>query len=177
MALFASNFVVIAIFFKVILFSKVTFGVQYRVGGLQGWDYGIDYQAWSSSIIFKQGDTLYFDYLANMHSVLEVSEQDYKTCNTRAPIRSDGGRGQHLVKLEAGTFYFICGLPSHCLEGHMKLVVPVQASPSAIPSATPSTSSSSSPPSLSHSSTYKNSFSTFIFALLSSFTILDILQA
>ncbi|KAI5082795.1 hypothetical protein GOP47_0002538 [Adiantum capillus-veneris] len=104
------------------LFTKSVLGAHYRVGGLKGWEYGNDFQAWASSITFKQGDTLYFEYEANMHSVLEVSEEDYKTCNTRAPITSDDGKGRLVVTLrEAGaTFFYICGLPAHCSDGHMK---------------------------------------------------------
>eukprot|EP00250_Pteridium_aquilinum_P022905 c25892_g1_i1 orf=2-352(-) len=117
MASCVSKVALIAIFFKLVLFPQTTLGAQYRVGGLQGWDYGIDYQTWASRITFKQGDTLYFEYEANMHSVLMVNEQNYNTCNTRAPIMSDGGKGSKVVTLEVGTFYFICGLPAHCSDG------------------------------------------------------------
>ncbi|MCO5562797.1 hypothetical protein L7F22_016429 [Adiantum nelumboides] len=138
---------VIALFFKILLSTKLGSAAQYQVGGLKGWEYGNDFEAWASSITFKQGDTLYFEYEAKMHSVLQVSEADYKACNTRAPITSDGGKGRLRVTLqEAGvTFFFICGLPAHCADGHMKLAIPVHhLTPAASPSSAASPHSHSS---------------------------------
>ncbi|MCO5551847.1 hypothetical protein L7F22_005351 [Adiantum nelumboides] len=143
---------VIALFFKILLSTKLGSAAQYRVGGLKGWEYGNDLEAWASSITFKQGDTLYFEYEAKMHSVLQVSEADYKACNTRAPITSDGGKGGLRVTLqEAGvTFFFICGLPAHCADGHMKLAIPVHPLNTQPPQHAASPSSAASPH--SHSS-------------------------
>ncbi|KAJ7527144.1 hypothetical protein O6H91_16G039100 [Diphasiastrum complanatum] len=102
---------------------------QYKVGGDNGWVLGgSNYAAWSRHHNFRAGDTLLFQYPPGTHSVLQVSQQDFKDCSTSSPVLTATG-GSNVIRLsKAGTYWFICGFNGHC-SGGMKFAV--QASGSA----------------------------------------------
>lgn len=60
-------------------------GLNFVVGGESGWDLDSDLETWSASQTFSVGDTLEFVILPS-HSMLEVNEISYRSCNTDNPI-------------------------------------------------------------------------------------------
>lgn len=86
-----------------------------------------------------------FKYAKGKDSVLEVSEEEYKTCNTTHPITSLLDGESLFVLGRSGPFFFVSGNSENCLKGQ-KLAVkvmsafhhsPSQPSPSSSPSLSP----------------------------------------
>ncbi|RWW38999.1 hypothetical protein BHE74_00055710 [Ensete ventricosum] len=99
-----------------------------------------------------------FNYVAGVHTVDQVSATDYSSCSASNALSTDGS-GQTTVKLsKAGTYYFICGVASHCSNG-MKIAVPIKAASPAISPATPP-STSTKPPTAAATGTTPPSAST-----------------
>ncbi|KAH7278693.1 hypothetical protein KP509_38G052700 [Ceratopteris richardii] len=120
-------------------------GTQYTVGGNSGWSLGVDYANWASSITFKTGDSLVFSY-SDIHTVVQVDEADYSSCNSANAIATGTG-GNSVFKLDKDqTYYFMCGVASHCAEG-MKLAVTVTAASSSPSTGTVAPPTSKTPPS------------------------------
>lgn len=125
---------------------------DYTVGDTSGWTTGIDYSTWTSSKTFVVGDTLGFTYAPSLHTVNEVSPSDYSACSTSNYITTDSSGSTTIPLKTAGTHYFVCGVPGHCIGG-MKLAVTVASSGGggggssspATPTTTPSTTTPSSP--------------------------------
>ncbi|XP_006658198.1 mavicyanin-like [Oryza brachyantha] len=105
--------------------AQLAAAVVHPVGGNGAWDTTGNYNAWSASQKFSQGDSILFTYPPS-HDVLEVSKADYDACSPANAVASYTG-GSSTIKLAApGKRYFICGLPGHCAAG-MKLEVTVDA--------------------------------------------------
>lgn len=95
---------------------------DYTVGSSDQWDTYIDYDKWTAGKKFMAGDTITFKYMP-YHNVLEVTAADYASCNADSPISTHSG-GNTAFKLTAtGTRYFICGIPRHCLNGTMHVMI------------------------------------------------------
>ncbi|CAN6915514.1 unnamed protein product [Brassica oleracea var. botrytis] len=134
-------------------------GYKFYVGGRDGWVLtpSEDYSHWSYRSRFQVNDTLYFKYPKGKDSVLEVSEEEFNTCNTTHPITSLTDGDSLYVLSRSGPFFFVSGNSENCLKGQ-KLPVkvmsaahhshsPRQPSPSPSPSSTlsPSHQALSSP--------------------------------
>jgi len=70
-----------------------------------------------------------FNYKVPAHSVLQVSEIDYISCNYNSPLEKYMSGADSVGPLSAGMYWFICGTPSHCSMG-MRMAVPVETKPS-----------------------------------------------
>uniref|UniRef100_A0A2N9H0S0 Phytocyanin domain-containing protein n=1 Tax=Fagus sylvatica TaxID=28930 RepID=A0A2N9H0S0_FAGSY len=119
----------------------------YKVGDNEGWSSlgHVDYAKWASTKNFHVGDALLFEYNQMYHSVLQVSHQDFLSCNTTSPIAVYFS-GEDLITLgSADNFYYLCGVPGHCQAGQKVgiKVTPISPFPSASLSPTPSVSPSS----------------------------------
>ncbi|KAI9197834.1 hypothetical protein LWI28_005310 [Acer negundo] len=78
------------------------------------------YNDWASENRFKASDTIRFKY--KKYSVMEVSEEDYKKCNSTHPIFFFN-TGNSLFRLQrSGSFYFISGVSGHCQKGQGMIV-------------------------------------------------------
>eukprot|EP00249_Psilotum_nudum_P002156 c15050_g2_i1 orf=228-749(+) len=121
-----TTFICVALFLS---FVTPAMGTQYNVGDSAGWGLsGVDYSTWAGRYQYKVGDSLFFQYAAGSHSVLQVSQPDFQTCTTTNPISSDNSAGNTVVTLASpGTYYFICGFPGHCGQG-MKFGISVNPS-------------------------------------------------
>ncbi|CAH8317719.1 unnamed protein product [Eruca vesicaria subsp. sativa] len=132
-------------------------GHKFSVGGKDGWvlTASEDYSHWSHRNRFQVNDTLYFKYPKGKDSVLEVSEEEYNTCNTTHPITSLSNGDSLFVLSRSGSFFFVSGNSENCLKGQ-KLSVkvmsaahhghsPHQPSPSPSPTLSPVHQPSSSP--------------------------------
>lgn len=103
----------------------------YEVGDTNGWTttMGLDYyKTWSSSKTFYVGDTLIFlQYKKDFQSVMEVSFQDFESCNPNSALATYQSEYQPVNLNRTGHYYFICGVPGHCESGQKLdvLVMPV----------------------------------------------------
>ncbi|EXC31401.1 Early nodulin-like protein 1 [Morus notabilis] len=98
---------------------------EFQVGGPKGWvvppsnDSKI-YNDWASKNRFQLGDTIRFKY--SKDSVMEVSQEDYKKCNSSRP-NFFSNTGNTVFKLDHyGPFYFISGVSGHCERGQHLII-------------------------------------------------------
>ncbi|CAH2077448.1 unnamed protein product [Thlaspi arvense] len=79
---------------------------------------------WAENNRFKVGDTLLWKYDAKLDSVLQVTKQDYDSCNTTAPLKQYND-GDTKVKLEnSGAYFFISGAPGgNCVKGEKITII------------------------------------------------------
>ncbi|CAN6466087.1 unnamed protein product [Victoria cruziana] len=126
----------------------------FRVGDLDAWGVPAPvtpkiYDDWSQKNQFRIGDSLLFLYPPSEESLVQVTEDAYKSCNISNPIAyfDDGNTLFNITG--PGTFYFTSGVGGHCLK-LQKLAVSVPSNgtsspPSSSPSPLPESSSSSYP--------------------------------
>ncbi|GMN42650.1 hypothetical protein TIFTF001_011866 [Ficus carica] len=133
------NSVRVVLLFCVVFFCLQSLPVlcfEYQVGGPRGWvvppsnDSKI-YNDWASQNRFQLGDTIRFKY--SKDSVMEVTEEDYKNCNSSRP-NFFSNTGNTVFKLDHyRPFYFISGVSGHCERGQhliIKVKTPADQSPS-----------------------------------------------
>ncbi|XP_058781006.1 early nodulin-like protein 14 [Vicia villosa] len=78
---------------------------------------------WAESVRFNIGDHLIFTYEAGKDSVLEVSKENYMSCNTSGAIKMYND-GKTKVRFDlSGPYYFISGEKGHCEKGEKVTVV------------------------------------------------------
>ncbi|KAH7285533.1 hypothetical protein KP509_33G032300 [Ceratopteris richardii] len=103
---------------------------QYNVGDSSGWTEGVDYESWASNYTFYTGDSLRFNSMGGLHTVQQVSADDFRACSSKKAIMS-GTSATNVVKLDkAQTYYFICGEHGHCQAGMQLRVTVTDGSPS-----------------------------------------------
>ncbi|PSS30179.1 Early nodulin-like protein [Actinidia chinensis var. chinensis] len=124
----ASNSMVLFLLFISFSVLSVT-SFEFQVGDTNGWvvppsnDSKI-YNDWASENRFQVGDTIHFKYKKD--SVMEVTESDYKKCNSTHP-NFFSNTGDTLFKLDrSGPFYFISGASGHCSRGQ-KMILKVMS--------------------------------------------------
>ncbi|VVA22286.1 PREDICTED: early [Prunus dulcis] len=91
---------------------------------------------WVQNKRFRVGDQLKWKSDKDSDSVLQVTKEDYESCETSKPVKANV---TEITLDQAGPFYFISGVKEHCDKG-LKLVAiakpPIHVSPSPSP-ATP----------------------------------------
>ncbi|KAL6498938.1 hypothetical protein OROHE_026445 [Orobanche hederae] len=97
----------------------------YKVGDDAGWDIMGDgvYKEWALSKIFKIGDTIVFEYDPGFHSVLQVSQSNFYSCNTATPVSTYTTGNDSIVVNNSGHYYYICGVMGHCEAGQQVEIV------------------------------------------------------
>ncbi|KAH8514425.1 hypothetical protein Peur_058020 [Populus x canadensis] len=118
--------------FMMMTLCGVCFGAGYNVGESDGWTIGVDYNQWASTKKFQVGDTLVFNYNTMFHNVLQVTKQDYESCNVKSPVATFASGRDFITLDKAGHSYFVCGFPGHCQAG-LKVAISVRASSSQSP--------------------------------------------
>ncbi|XP_021812812.1 mavicyanin-like [Prunus avium] len=141
------------VFFVMMVFSGAYSSSVYRVGDFDGWiSRGlVDYNKWTSTKDFHVGDTLIFAYNNQFHNVMQVSDQDFQSCNATSAISSYTSVSDTITLKRPCHYYFICGAPGHCRVGQkvdIKVSLPVPEN--SIPSSSPSSPYGSSSPSASN---------------------------
>ncbi|KAG7573179.1 Phytocyanin domain [Arabidopsis suecica] len=131
------------------LFSVVRATSIYEVGDSNGWTttVGVDYyKTWSSSKTFYVGDVLIFQYNKTFHNLMEVSFQDFESCNPNSPLTTYQSQYEPVILNRTGHYYFICGVPGHCESGQKLDVLVMPASlENTTPIIQPNNASSSNP--------------------------------
>ncbi|CAL9026061.1 unnamed protein product [Prunus brigantina] len=153
------NIAALVLFVMMVLCGACS-GAVYRVGDSDGWTSRglVDYNKWASPKDFHVGDTLIFAYNNQFHNVMEVSDQDFQSCNATSAIATYTSGSDTFTLKRPGHFYFLCGAPGHCQAGQkvdIKVTLPVPESliPSPSPSPYGSSSSASHQEEMSPSST------------------------
>ncbi|PRQ54098.1 putative cupredoxin [Rosa chinensis] len=105
--------------------SLVFSAFEFQVGGTQGWivpptnDSKV-YNDWASENRFQIGNAIRFKYKKD--SVMEVTEEDYKKCNSSHP-NFFSNNGNTVYRFDhSGSFYFISGAAGHCEKGQRMIV-------------------------------------------------------
>ncbi|CAN8326265.1 unnamed protein product [Cochlearia groenlandica] len=150
-------YLMVMMFISLVVTIEFTYGYKFLVGGRNGWVLtpSEDYSHWSHRNRFQVNDTLYFKYVKGKDSVLEVNEEEYKTCNTTHPITSLSDGDSLFLLSRSGHFFFVSGNSENCLKGE-KLALkvmstvhhsrsPRQQSPSPSPAMSPVHRALSSP--------------------------------
>jgi hypothetical protein len=57
------------------------------------------------------------------HNVLEVNKDDYAACAVNKPLSTHSNGSTTVELTDVGTRYFICGIPRHCSNGSMHVMV------------------------------------------------------
>lgn len=126
---------------------------QYKVGDLDAWGIPTSanpqvYTYWSKYHTLKIGDSLLFLYPPSQDSVIQVTLENYNSCNLTDPILYMNN-GNSLFNITAyGDFYFTSGVQGRCQkEQKLHISVPGNGSASAYspsygPSALPDTAPS-----------------------------------
>ncbi|XVE53643.1 hypothetical protein DITRI_Ditri03aG0019500 [Diplodiscus trichospermus] len=79
---------------------------------------------WAAKTRFKVGDVLIWKYDGKVDSVLQVTKENYESCNTSKPIKEYKDGNNTKVELDkSGPFYFISGADGHCPKGQKLQVV------------------------------------------------------
>ncbi|GKA68916.1 5-methyltetrahydropteroyltriglutamate--homocysteine methyltransferase-like protein [Tanacetum coccineum] len=106
--------------------ATTTTATNYVVGDDCGWTTGTDYQAWADDKAFQVGDSLEFIYPKDTHNVYAVTSAAFDDCSTTATPNYYFDTGDDLLGFaEAGTYYFICGVPGHCSDLNQKFSINV----------------------------------------------------
>ncbi|OAY59702.1 mavicyanin [Manihot esculenta] len=168
--------------FQLLLLAQIQVSCyQYKVGDLDAWSIPSSanpqvYTFWSKYHSFQIGDSLLFLYPPSQDSVIQVTEQNYNSCNLKDPLLYMNN-GNSLFNITThGEFYFTSGIPGHC-EKKQKLRISVLSgngsaySSSYGPSALPDTAAPSYPTvfgtiPLSPSDSTTNKFSIFLSAVI-----------
>ncbi|KAK1305259.1 Early nodulin-like protein 3 [Acorus calamus] len=159
----------------------------FKVGGSMGWTTPSDpnmmpFNQWAEKNRFKIGDSLLFVYDSNKDSVLQVTKDDYDSCNTASPITTFKNDGNTVFTFsQSGPFYFISGTHDNCLMNEKMIIVVLSdrsgksASPNGSnqPTSPPgegtSTTTDTPPPSSPNGATYMvNGFMVSVGALIGS---------
>ncbi|KAK4365041.1 hypothetical protein RND71_016399 [Anisodus tanguticus] len=102
---------------------------QYKVGDLNAWNIPSSankevYVKWSKNHPFKLGDSLLFLYPPSEDSVIQVTKQNYNSCNLKNPILYMNNGNSLFNITRPGEFYFTSGTEGHC-EKYQKLHISI----------------------------------------------------
>ncbi|OIT20363.1 PREDICTED: stellacyanin [Nicotiana attenuata] len=102
---------------------------QYKVGDLSAWNVPSSankdvYTKWSKNHVFKIGDSIMFLYPPSEDSVIQVTKQNYNSCNLKNPILYMNNGNSLFNITRPGEFYFTSGAEGHC-EKSQKLHISI----------------------------------------------------
>ncbi|WOG94845.1 hypothetical protein DCAR_0314142 [Daucus carota subsp. sativus] len=174
---FAMRLMVVLVLFSALTSSLIK-GEVYKVGDSAGWTsvMDVDYKHWAETKTFHVGDTIIFKYNKEFHNVLQVSYENYKSCNATNPIAIFTTGNDSITIKSPAHFFYICGYPQHCQAGQkVDIRVPRSVAPGPAPGPSlPPTSAPRIPPvpgngTGSSSLNTKCCFYTIVLALLAIF--------
>ncbi|KAI3972185.1 hypothetical protein MKW92_037346 [Papaver armeniacum] len=129
----------LAIQFLVLLFLQTNvICYQFKVGNMNAWGIPTSanpnvYTNWAKKYHPKIGDSLLFLYPPSEDSVIQVTEQSFRSCNLKDPILYMNNGNSLFNITSEGRYFFTSGEPGHC-EKLQKLAVSVLfANGSALP--------------------------------------------
>ncbi|XP_073004210.1 early nodulin-like protein 14 [Typha latifolia] len=78
---------------------------------------------WAEANRFQVGDSLVWRYEAAKDSVLQVTREDYLSCNTSNPIAAHKDGTTVVSFHRSGAYYFVSGAEGACQKGQKMIVV------------------------------------------------------
>ncbi|KAL1210525.1 Early nodulin-like protein 12 [Cardamine amara subsp. amara] len=78
---------------------------------------------WAENTRFKVGDILVWKYDMKVDSVLQVTKEDYDSCNTANPLKQYNDGNTKVVIDKSGPYFFISGAPGTCAKGQKITIV------------------------------------------------------
>ncbi|KAK7306851.1 hypothetical protein VNO77_44811 [Canavalia gladiata] len=124
------NCILVSLFFFTLLqIQTKVLCYQYKVGDLDSWGIPTSsnsqvYDKWSKYHTLKIDDSLLFLYPPSQDSVIQVTEESYKSCNLKDPILYMNNGNSLFNITKEGDFYFTSGEVGHC-QKNQKLHVTV----------------------------------------------------
>ncbi|KEH42900.1 putative cupredoxin [Medicago truncatula] len=112
-------FLVSSLLLTLLQIQTKVFCYQFKVGDLNAWGIPTSanpqvYAKWSKFHNFTLGDSLLFLYPPSQDSLIQVTQESYKSCNTKDPILYMNN-GNSLFNITShGDFYFTSGENGHC---------------------------------------------------------------
>ncbi|XP_055819331.1 stellacyanin [Solanum dulcamara] len=105
--------------FFVLIQTQIVLCYQYKVGDLNAWNIPSSanqdvYLKWSKNHLFKLGDSLLFLYPPSEDSVIQVTKQNYNSCNLKNPILYMNNGNSLFNITRPGEIYFTSGAEGHC---------------------------------------------------------------
>ncbi|XP_060208320.1 early nodulin-like protein 8 [Lycium barbarum] len=99
--------------------TKLVLCYQYKVGDLNAWNIPSSankdvYVKWSKNHVLKLGDSILFLYPPSEDSVIQVTKQNYNSCNLKNPILYMNNGNSLFNITRPGEFYFTSGTEGHC---------------------------------------------------------------
>lgn len=137
--------ILLVVFVSACVLPELSAGEVYQVGDSAGWTIigNVDYNAWASNKTFQVGDTILFNYNPKFHNVMQVTHDEYKSCNATSPTATYTTGNDSITITTRGHHWFLCGTPGHCQAGQKvdinvrKAPAPVAPPPSVSPAPTP----------------------------------------
>ncbi|KAM1186793.1 hypothetical protein ACFX2G_016231 [Malus domestica] len=131
------------------------------------------YNKWASKKRFKVDDTIYFSYKKNTDSVLVVTKEDYKNCNSDQPIYFSNDGYSVVILDRPGLFYFISGVAGRCEKGQKMIIKVMEPVAVGAPNQSPKDhSATDSPPQQNASKNHKANGAFAVSAAVSSTSII-----
>ncbi|TYI06123.1 hypothetical protein ES332_A10G135800v1 [Gossypium tomentosum] len=87
----------------------------------------------------------FFEYNAQLHNVMRVTNSMYRACNTSSPLATYTTGNDSIKITTKGHHFFFCGVPGHCQAGQ-KVDINVLRLPETAPASAPSGPTLSPPP-------------------------------
>ncbi|KAI3966283.1 hypothetical protein MKX01_027451 [Papaver californicum] len=141
--------VVERVMFFMVLCVASSMAEVYKVGDDSGWTTVNpipNYQKWSASKAFNVGDSIVFQYDAQLHNVVQVRYEDYKKCNASSPFRTFTSGNDTIPIKTKGHFFYIGGMSGDCQMGQkVDIRVVPHLTPTPPSAAAPSSPSPSDP--------------------------------
>ncbi|KAH9806365.1 hypothetical protein WN943_002968 [Citrus x changshan-huyou] len=78
---------------------------------------------WAEKTRFRIGDSLIFKFDGKTDSVLQVTRDDYNSCNKSKPIKEYKDGNTKIELSRSGAHYFISGTDGNCEKGEKLFVV------------------------------------------------------
>ncbi|KAK2456182.1 hypothetical protein P8452_03160 [Trifolium repens] len=145
------KFLVSLLLITLLQIQTKVFCFQYQVGDLNAWGIPTStnpqvYTKWSKFHNFTLGDSLLFLYPPSQDSLIQVTQESYRSCNIKDPILFMNNGNSLFNITSKGDFYFTSGVNGHC-QKHQKIHISVGGignvdedanSPSSLPANGPS---------------------------------------
>ncbi|KAI3882065.1 hypothetical protein MKX03_006275 [Papaver bracteatum] len=129
----------LAIQFLVLLFLQTNvICYQFKVGNMNAWGIPTSanpnvYTNWAKKYHPKIGDSLLFLYPPSEDSVIQVTEQSFRSCNLKDPILYMSNGNSLFNITSEGRYFFTSGEPGHCEKWQKHAVTVLFANGSALP--------------------------------------------
>ncbi|MED6133898.1 hypothetical protein PIB30_032579 [Stylosanthes scabra] len=129
-----NSLLLFSLFLILVQIQTIVHCFQYKVGDLDSWGIPTSsnqqlYTKWAKNNDIKIGDSLLFLYPPSQDSLVQVTLENYRSCNIKNPILYMNN-GNSLYNITSkGEYFFTSGEPGHCQKNQkIHITVGVNAS-------------------------------------------------